>query len=71
MTPSRPPQHRARRPYHRSGLHVVSKALPYLLERVADPEIPEADLSPVEQAARAWRRERLQELDPPGPEARP
>jgi len=62
MTPPGPPQDRARRPYHRAGLHVVSRALPYLLERVADPAIPDEALSPVERAARAWRLEVLEDL---------
>jgi hypothetical protein len=48
----RPPN---RRPYHRHGEHVVKKALPYLQDRVCDPDIPEETLSPIEQAARKWR----------------
>jgi hypothetical protein len=62
MTPSNPPQNRAKRPYQRSGLHVVRKALPFLLERVADPAVPDESLSPVELAARAWRQEILADL---------
>ena len=30
------------RPYHRSGEHIVAKAVPYLVERVADPNDPRA-----------------------------
>lgn len=62
MTPPNPPQNRAKRPYQRSGLHVVNKALPYLLERVTDPAIPDETLSPVELAARAWRQEVIADL---------
>jgi hypothetical protein len=58
--PGRPP--RKTRPYHRSGRHVVKKALPYLLARVANPTIPEDALSPVELAARAWRQEVIEDL---------
>ncbi len=62
MTPSNPPQNRAKRPYQRSGLHVVNKALPFLLERVANAAVPDELLSPVELAARAWRQEILVDL---------
>ena len=62
MTPPNPPQNRAKRPYQRSGLHVVSKALPYLLERITDPAVPDETLSPVELAARGWRREVIADL---------
>ena len=37
-----------------SGHTLVSKALPHLVERVTDASIPVADLSPIEQGARAW-----------------
>ena len=59
--PSRRPRDGAR-PYTRSGLHVVSRALPHLTERVADASIAEDALSPVERAARAWRRDVLADL---------
>lgn len=62
MTPSNPPQNRAKRPYQRSGLHVVNKALPFLLERVANAAVPDELLSTVELAARAWRQEILADL---------
>ena len=66
MTPTEPPRNRrgadVPRPYHRSGLHAVSRTLPQLLERVTDPAIADAALSPVERAARAWRRDVLGDL---------
>ena len=62
--PSQRPHHRAR-PYTLSGRHVVSRALPHLTERVADTSIPDAALSPVERAARAWRRDVLADLGGP------
>jgi hypothetical protein len=40
----------------------VSRALPFLLERVADARVPDAALSAVEAAARAWRREAAADL---------
>ncbi len=50
------------RPYHRHGAGVVTKALPYLLERVADGKISDAQLTPLELAAREWRKEAEQDL---------
>ena len=66
---ARSPRHPAKRPYVRSGLHVVRGALPVLLARVTDPAVPDGALSPVEQAARDWRAEVLADLG--GPEAVP
>lgn len=51
-----------RRPYQRHGQGVVTKALPYLLERVADGKFPDAQLTPLELAAREWRREAEQDI---------
>ncbi len=62
MTPPKLPQNRNKRPYQRSGLHLVRKALPYLMERVTDLAIPDETLSPVELAARAWRQEVIADL---------
>jgi len=62
MTPAKPPQNSTKRPYQRSGLHVVNKALPYLLERVTDLAIPDETLSPVELAARTWRQAVIADL---------
>ncbi len=62
MTPPKSPRNRVKRPYQHSGHHVVNKALPYLLERVTDPAIPDETLSPVELAARAWRQEVIADL---------
>ncbi len=62
MTPPKSPRNRVKRPYQHSGLHVVNKALPLLLERVTDPAIPDETLSPVELAARAWRQEVIADL---------
>ena len=45
-----------------SGHTIVAKALPFLVERVNDATIPASDLSPVEQAARAWRDDVLSDL---------
>ena len=59
--PSRRPRDGAR-PYTRSGLHIVSRALPHLTERVADASIPDEALSPVERVARDWRRDVLADL---------
>jgi hypothetical protein len=67
MTPSRPP--RERRPYQQHGRHLVTKALPYLIERVKDPAIGDDALSPVERAARDWRQEVVADLG--GPSAVP
>ena len=50
------------RPYHRSGEHIVAKAVPYLVQRVADPNIPDASLTPLERTVRGWRLEILQDL---------
>jgi hypothetical protein len=50
------------RPYHQHGLHTVKRALPFLLERVNDTAIPDADLSPVEHAARQWRESVISDL---------
>jgi hypothetical protein len=67
--PARPRQNRAPRPYHRSGAHVVAKAVPFLVERVKDPRVADDALTPVERGARAWRGEVLHDLG--GPEAVP
>ena len=70
MTAARPPQNRARqRPYHRHGQGLVTKAIPYLVERVKDPALRDDALTPVERGARAWRTEVVQDLG--GPEAIP
>jgi hypothetical protein len=53
---------RGARPYHRSGEHIVAKAVPYLVQRVADPNIPDASLTPLERTVRGWRLEILQDL---------
>jgi hypothetical protein len=50
------------RPYHRSGEHIVAKALPLLVERVTDPAVPETALSPLERTVRGWRDEILEDL---------
>jgi hypothetical protein len=57
------------RPYHRSGEHIVAKAVPYLIQRVADPNIPDASLTPLERTVRGWRLEILQRKAPLSPEA--
>jgi hypothetical protein len=66
---AQPPRNHIKRPYHRSGEHVITRALPYLLERVADQGIPDQELSPIERAARSWRIEVLDDLG--GPESVP
>jgi hypothetical protein len=50
------------RTYTKSGLHAVTRALPYLIERVVDASIPDDALTPVEQAARQWRDEVVRDL---------
>ena len=50
------------RPYHRSGEHIVAKAMPFLVERVTDPAVPETALSPLERTVRGWRDEILEDL---------
>jgi hypothetical protein len=50
------------RAYHQSGVYTLKKALPHLLERVNDSAIPDADLSPVENAARQWRESVISDL---------
>jgi hypothetical protein len=58
----RPRRNTGRRPYHRSGEHIVAKALPFLVERITDPTIAEAALTPLERAVRSWREEILADL---------
>jgi hypothetical protein len=67
--PARPPSNRHVRPYHRSGEHVVTKAVPFLVERVKAPRVADDALTPVERGARRWRAEILHDLG--GPEAVP
>jgi hypothetical protein len=62
VTPSKPRPDGAKRPYHRHGNGVVTKALPYLLERVADERLRDEELTPLEVAARAWRHEAEKDL---------
>ena len=50
------------RPYHRSGEHIVAKAMPFLVERVTDPSVPDDVLTPVERTVRGWRDEILEDL---------
>jgi hypothetical protein len=50
------------RPYQRSGEHIVAKAMPFLVERVTDPAVPETALSPLERTVRGWRDEILEDL---------
>jgi len=50
------------RPYHQHGLHTIKRALPFLVERVNDAAIPDADLSPVEHAAQQWRENVISDL---------
>jgi hypothetical protein len=50
------------RPYHRSGEHIVAKAMPFLVERVTDPAVPGTALSPLERTVRGWRDEILEDL---------
>jgi hypothetical protein len=51
-----------RRPYLASGHLIVAKALPFLVERVTDPAVPETALSPLERTVRGWRDEILEDL---------
>ena len=60
--PTRPRPNRGTRPYHRSGEHVVAKAVPFLVERVKDSRVADDALTPVERRARAWRGEVLHDL---------
>jgi hypothetical protein len=64
MTPAERPQDRARRPraYHQSGRYTLTRRLPGVLERVADQTLPDTALTPLEAAARAWRRDVLTDL---------
>ena len=50
------------RTYHRSGEHIVAKAMPFLVERVTDSAVPETALSPLERTVRGWRDEILEDL---------
>ena len=63
--PSRPRRNRATREYHRTGAYPVERALPFLVERVKDPHVADAALTPVERGARAWRGEVLHDLGGP------
>ena len=58
-------KHRQKRAYHQHGHGVVAGALPFLVARLVDPAIPDADLLPVERAARALRRDMLEDLGGP------
>jgi alkanesulfonate monooxygenase SsuD/methylene tetrahydromethanopterin reductase-like flavin-dependent oxidoreductase (luciferase family) len=49
------PRNRAPRRYDASGLYTVERAVPHLIERVADPALPADALTPVERAARELR----------------
>jgi hypothetical protein len=62
MTAPRRPRDQAHRPYHQHGQGIVSRALPHLMARVVDPHLPTESLSPVEQAARDWRQQVLDDL---------
>jgi hypothetical protein len=62
MPSKRPQNSGGQRPYHRHGRGVVVKALPYLMERVADRTLLDEALTPVELTARQWRREAEQDL---------
>jgi hypothetical protein len=46
----------------RNPTRIIRRALPYLTERVADPAIPDARLTPLERTVRAWRLEVLADL---------
>jgi hypothetical protein len=50
------------RPYHRSGEHIITKALPFLVERVGDATVPDHALTPLERTVRGWRAEILDDL---------
>jgi hypothetical protein len=50
------------RPYHRSGEHIITKALPFLVERVGDATAPDHALTPLERTVRGWRAEILDDL---------
>ncbi len=63
MTPSRRPRNRSTRDYHRSGQHIVARALPYLLERVAGEKLSHDALTPLERAAREWRHKAEQDAE--------
>jgi hypothetical protein len=45
-----------------SGQRIVTRVLPFLVEPVGDRTIPDASLSPLERAVRAWREEILEDL---------
>jgi hypothetical protein len=61
MNPRRS-RRRDKRQYHRSGQHTLRRALPELLARVRDPDLADAELSPIERAARAWRHDVVADL---------
>jgi hypothetical protein len=46
----------------RNPTRIIRRALPYLIERIADPAIPDARLTPLERTVRAWRLEVLADL---------
>ena len=60
MAAKRPPNRV--RDYHRSGQHTLERALPYLLERIAGDNVSDGVLTPLEAAARAWRKDAEQDL---------
>jgi len=61
-TPARHRRNRTTRSYHRTGAYPVSRALPFLVERVKDPSAADDALTPVERTARDWRQQVLDDL---------
>jgi hypothetical protein len=62
--PSRPRRNRATREYHRTGAYPVERALPFLVERVRDPSVPDDVLTPVDRVPAVWPEG---PGEPPGP----
>jgi len=61
MATRRPPK----RAYHQHGHGLVTRALPFLVTRLADSTVPDSDLSPIERTARALRQDLLDDLGAP------
>jgi hypothetical protein len=57
-----PAKRRPKRAYHQHGQNLVTRALPFLVTRLADTSVPDTDLSPVERAARLLREDMLEDL---------
>jgi hypothetical protein len=59
---SGPPRNPVKRPYQRSGQHIIAKAAPFLVDRITNATVVDDALTPLERAARDWRAQVLDDL---------